>query len=153
MSKPLPHLDELARYGKFTSTGWCAEYTENGQRRTRPVESWRSDGRALIVDAQKGVLTPADTLPGFRGLSEVSRVVAAVIAAPGWRMAADYPAGRREAGLAAWIIDQRGFMHPVPADSGGWGWLEAGEEPPGWDIIPPDSERIIPPALEPNKGE
>lgn len=97
----------------FSPTGWVAYYDPSVTPSVRrAVESWDAEGVALVVDDRRGQLVPAREQPGFRELIEVSRVVAAVPAAPGWSVQADD--GSWDAPIALWIVDQRGMVAPVP---------------------------------------
>lgn len=110
----------------FSPTGWVAHYDPSVTPLVqRAVASWDAGGVALVVDDRRGQLVAARDQPGFRGLVEVSRVVAAVPAATGWSVQADD--GSWDAPVALWIVDQRGMVAPVPglkepyleADDGG----------------------------------
>jgi hypothetical protein len=47
------------------------------------VEAFDDEGRALVLDRQKGRLVPAEALPGFSGLRDTDLV--AIIPGGGWR--------------------------------------------------------------------
>ena len=97
----------------FSSTGWTAHYDPSVTPSIRrAVESWDAEGVALVVDERRGQLVRARDQSGLRELVEVSRVIAAVPAGPGWSVQADD--GSWGAPVALWIIDQRGMVAPVP---------------------------------------
>ncbi len=114
----------------FSPTGWIAQY-DPGHRHA--VEAWGADGLALIVDDRRGQLVPARDQPGFRELVEVSRVVAAVPAAPGWSVQADDSSW--DAPVALWIVDQHGIVAPVPGLKESYLEAEAGDS---IKVQPPD---------------
>ncbi|MFG6200346.1 hypothetical protein [Nonomuraea sp. JJY05] len=70
----------------FTPTGWVARYDGSGAngQTWRAVESWNTNGTAMVIDPATAKLTPASGLPGFERLEEASRVVAAFPVHPGW---------------------------------------------------------------------
>ena len=78
----------------FSPTGWTAHYDPSVTPSIRrAVESWDAEGVALVVDERRGQLVVLEMQPGLRELVEVSRVIAAVPAGPGWSVQADDAAG------------------------------------------------------------
>ena len=131
----------------FTPSGWAAVYepsTSDDQVSWRPVERFNGEGEhaageALVVDERQGRLVPANSLKGFQRLVPANLVVAAVAAAPGWRLKiwADHAddASVVQLPIVAWIVDATGTAHPVPRHLDGQiRPLEAQHR----EVIPPD---------------
>lgn len=115
---------------EFTPTGWVARYKyHDGREEEFPVETWSSDGDAMIVDYMSGRLTPVWRREGFAKLDRVDRIVTAVPAAPGWRVKLEgEPGDFWEEPIAAWLVTDQGHIHPV---------LDFGDE--GYGGIPADA--------------
>jgi hypothetical protein len=107
----------------FTPTGWVARYqrtTEQGNEYTlqRAVESFASDGAALVVDGRRGLLCPAAELPGFVGLAEGNRLPITVVPCPpGWRAVGKSAEGEEWVEpVIAWLVGDIGTGTPLVVD-------------------------------------
>jgi hypothetical protein len=112
----------------FTPSGWAATYDPSkseGHVSWRSVERWDESEHgeilAMVVDESRGRLTPASSLRGFEQLVPTTRVLGGFSAAPGWQLKLwDDDKDDSTAYLlpiAAWIVDARGAVSPVPLTS------------------------------------
>jgi hypothetical protein len=109
------------------------------------VANWVFNQTADSVKATSSspVAVSGERSTGFQYLTEVCRVVTAIWAAPGWQMTTDDPLGRGNLEIAAWLVNDRGDILPVPVGhEPDAPWLQAttGGEREDWTIVPPTNE-------------
>ena len=141
----------MTYFPEYSPTGWLACYGESMKDSSdvRIVESWNAHGEALVVDAGRGLLVPACSLPNFLRLESTARVIAVIPSPPGWHQRVwgirNDDSSTFDESIVAWLVDSVGNLTPV-------GGLNSSKEPGDSYLSPVDSRRqevaIIAPACD-----
>ncbi|WP_428956170.1 hypothetical protein [Streptomyces sp. cg35] len=83
-----------------------------------PVIAWDDEGRALVVDLERGKLMPASGYKGFERLVEADERAVAAVPGAGWSALLKRPDGTTYTDpTIAWRIDVNGYVEGVGMSS------------------------------------
>lgn len=105
---------------------------------SRPVVAWDDEGRALVVDDKRGLLTPADSYRNFISVEQPRPGYVAAIPGGGWQLGWKQPDGTEcVEQVLAWVIDSAGFGQAISVGDGLAEVVEPRDGNPR--LIPPDA--------------